>query len=158
MSHRKTFIQVKFRFRQDLLRRLEREAKRHDRSTNDEITRCVEECLELRDRREQTDGFEKAVVAQLPLMQPQQLVGALIALAAAGGQWGRQLSMAAMRSQEGQALALEWHSMAYGKSEEELREAVHAKLTSARAAAAGDDSESSTTFSIKPAAERSGED
>ena len=43
MAHRKSLIQVKFRLRQDILRKLEREAKRHDRSTNDEIARRLEE-------------------------------------------------------------------------------------------------------------------
>jgi hypothetical protein len=43
MVHRKSLIQVKFRFRKDLFARIEREAKRHDRSTNDEIARLVEE-------------------------------------------------------------------------------------------------------------------
>jgi Arc-like DNA binding domain len=43
MAYRKSLIQVKFRLRQDILRKLEREAKRHDRSTNDEIGRRLEE-------------------------------------------------------------------------------------------------------------------
>jgi len=41
MAHRKSLIQVKFRFRKDLLAKVEREAKRHDRSTNDEIARVL---------------------------------------------------------------------------------------------------------------------
>jgi hypothetical protein len=43
MAYRKTFIQVKFRIREGVLRGIERDAKRHDRSVNDEIGRCLED-------------------------------------------------------------------------------------------------------------------
>src|SRR6516225_7307632 len=49
MAHRKSLIQVKFRFREDLLRRLEREAKRNDRSTNAEIAHRLEQSLQKED-------------------------------------------------------------------------------------------------------------
>jgi hypothetical protein len=45
MSRRKSLVQVNFRLRQEILRKLEREAKRHDRSTNDEIMRRIEDSL-----------------------------------------------------------------------------------------------------------------
>jgi hypothetical protein len=49
MAHRKSLIQVKFRFRENLLRRLEREAKRNDRSTNAEIAHRLEQSLQKED-------------------------------------------------------------------------------------------------------------
>jgi hypothetical protein len=51
MAHRKTLIQVKYRLRQDILRKLTSEAKRHDRSVNDEIARRLEDSFTFgRDR------------------------------------------------------------------------------------------------------------
>jgi hypothetical protein len=57
-------------------------------------------------------------------MPPGHIVAALIGLAALGGPMGRQMSMAAVRTEEGKAAALEWLGMVQGKSEEELWEAV----------------------------------
>jgi hypothetical protein len=51
MAHRKSLIQVKFRFREDLLRRLEREAKRNDRSTNAEIAHRLEQSIQGEDQK-----------------------------------------------------------------------------------------------------------
>jgi hypothetical protein len=52
MAYRKSLIQVKFRIRQDVLRRLEREAKREDRSVNDEIGRRLEESFRYEEERQ----------------------------------------------------------------------------------------------------------
>jgi hypothetical protein len=52
MPRRKSLVQVNFRMRQDTLRKLEREAKRHDRSTNDEIVYRLENSLAHEDWRE----------------------------------------------------------------------------------------------------------
>jgi hypothetical protein len=49
MPDRKTVVQVKFRLRQDVLRKLEREAQRNDRSVNDEIGRRLEQSFADRD-------------------------------------------------------------------------------------------------------------
>ena len=65
MAQRKSLIQVKFRFRKDLLARVEREAKRHDRSTNDEIARLVEEGLECGDWREDRERLIAAMITDL---------------------------------------------------------------------------------------------
>jgi Arc-like DNA binding domain len=65
MVHRKSLIQVKFRIRQDVLRKLEREAKRHDRSTNDEIGRRLEESLSYGDWQEQRERLFLAMMKDL---------------------------------------------------------------------------------------------
>jgi hypothetical protein len=45
-AYRKSLVQVRFRLRQDLLRRVEGAAKHNDRSTNDEVERRLEESFE----------------------------------------------------------------------------------------------------------------
>jgi hypothetical protein len=65
MVHRKSLIQVKFRIRQDVLHKLEREAKRHDRSTNDEIGRRLEESLSYGDWREEREQLILAMRTDL---------------------------------------------------------------------------------------------
>jgi hypothetical protein len=52
MVDRKSLIQVKFRLRQDILRKLERDAKRGDRSTNDEVGRRLEESYRFEEERQ----------------------------------------------------------------------------------------------------------
>jgi hypothetical protein len=65
MAHRKSLIQVKFQFRKDLLARIEREAKRHHRSTDDEIARLVEEGFECGDWREDRQRLMAAMITDL---------------------------------------------------------------------------------------------
>jgi TraY domain len=65
MVHRKSLIQVKFRLRQETLRKLEREAKRNDRSTNDEITLRLEESFRYGDWREQRERLVTAMMSDL---------------------------------------------------------------------------------------------
>jgi hypothetical protein len=57
MARRKSVVQVNFRLRQDILRKLEREAKRNDRSTNDEIVRRIENSLTYDDWREKREDL-----------------------------------------------------------------------------------------------------
>ena len=47
MVERKTMVSVKFRLRQNLLRSLQREAKKHDRSFNEEVERRLESSFGL---------------------------------------------------------------------------------------------------------------
>jgi hypothetical protein len=65
MPYRKSLMQVKFRLRQDILRKLEREAKRHDRSTNDEIARRLEESFTYGDWREEREQLLLAIRTDL---------------------------------------------------------------------------------------------
>jgi hypothetical protein len=65
MAYRKSLIQVKFRLREDILRKLEREAKRHDRSTNDEIARRLEESFRYGDWQEERQRLVTAMMADL---------------------------------------------------------------------------------------------
>ncbi len=51
MGYRKSLVQARYRFRKDLLRRLEREAKRNDRSMNDEMAVRLERSFEYDDWR-----------------------------------------------------------------------------------------------------------
>jgi hypothetical protein len=51
MPYRKSLVQISFRLGQDVLRKLEREAKRNDRSTTDEITHRLEDSLAFDDWR-----------------------------------------------------------------------------------------------------------
>jgi TraY domain len=53
MAYRKSLIQTKFRLRQDLLRKLEREAKRHDRSTTNEVAQRLEDSFRYEKERGQ---------------------------------------------------------------------------------------------------------
>jgi len=55
MPRRKSLVQVNFRVRQDILRKLEQEAKRHDRSTNDEVAWRLEESFSYADWHEQRE-------------------------------------------------------------------------------------------------------
>jgi hypothetical protein len=55
MPYRKSVVQVNFRLRQDTLSKLEREAKRCDRSVNDEIMRRLEESLTFDDWHEKRE-------------------------------------------------------------------------------------------------------
>jgi phage host-nuclease inhibitor protein Gam len=65
MAYRKSLVQVKFRLRQDILRKLEREAKRHDRSTNDEIARRLEESFRYGDWQEERQRLVTAMMDDL---------------------------------------------------------------------------------------------
>ena len=49
MPDRRSVVQVKFRLRRDLLRRVEKEAKAEDRSVNEQLERIVERGLDARD-------------------------------------------------------------------------------------------------------------
>ena len=51
MADRKSVIQVKFRLRKDVLRRLEKSAQANDRSVNDEIGRRLEDSFRQEDQR-----------------------------------------------------------------------------------------------------------
>jgi Arc-like DNA binding domain len=124
VAYRKSLVQVRFRLRKEALRKLESAAKRHDRSTNDELAQRLEESFQQKERAE----VEEALLTQIALMPPEQIGGALIGLAALGGPMGRQMSMAAIRTEQGRAAALDWLSMAHRKSEEELREATRPRL------------------------------
>jgi hypothetical protein len=53
MAYRKSLVQVKSRLRQDILRKLERAAKRNDRSLNDELARRVADSFDYDDWREE---------------------------------------------------------------------------------------------------------
>jgi hypothetical protein len=55
MPRRKSLVQVSFRLRKDALRKLDREAKQHDRSVNDEIARRLEDSLAFDDWREKRE-------------------------------------------------------------------------------------------------------
>jgi hypothetical protein len=110
MVYRKSLVQVRFRLRQDILRNLEREAKRHDRSTNDEIARRLERSLEEDQAARNTARVEEAVLEQMASFPEKQIGSALLALAALGGPVGRGASMAAIRTDEGRAAALGWLS------------------------------------------------
>jgi hypothetical protein len=108
MAHRKSLVQVKFRIRQDVLRKLEREAKRQDRSVNDEIGRRLEQSIEKDEADGRTAGVEDLLRHDLRSMPKEEIGGALIAIAGLGGPLGRRMSMAAIRTDEGKAAALEW--------------------------------------------------
>jgi len=56
-AYRKSLVQVRFRLRQDLLRRLEGAAKRNDRSTNDEVERRLEDSFAIDTWREETKNW-----------------------------------------------------------------------------------------------------
>jgi Arc-like DNA binding domain len=71
MVYRKSLVQVKFRLRQDILRKLEREAKRHDRSTNDEIARRLERSFDYDDWREERLILITALKSH-PALTPQE--------------------------------------------------------------------------------------
>jgi hypothetical protein len=53
MAYRKSLVQARYRFRKDLLRRLEREAKRNDRSMNDEMSVRLERSFDYENWREE---------------------------------------------------------------------------------------------------------
>jgi hypothetical protein len=72
MAYRKSLIQVKFRLRQDILRKLEREAKRQDRSTNDEIARRLERSFDYDDWREERLILLTILKSHHPAMTPQE--------------------------------------------------------------------------------------
>jgi hypothetical protein len=107
MAYRKSLIQVKFRFREDLLRRLEREAKRGDRSTNDEIARRLEQSLRDQDAAAERAGLVEAIRGQIESMTPQEVGGAIVALVALGGPQLWSPTMAALRTEQGRAAFLE---------------------------------------------------
>jgi len=65
MPYRKSLIQISFRLRQDTLRKLEHEAKRHDRSTTDEIMRRLEDSLTFDDWREKREQLLLEMRAKL---------------------------------------------------------------------------------------------
>ena len=65
MAHRKSLIQVKFHLRQDIFRKLERDAKRRDISTTDEIARRLEESFNYGDWREERERLVAAAFADL---------------------------------------------------------------------------------------------
>jgi hypothetical protein len=71
MARQETLIQVKFRIKPDVLRKLEREAKRHTRSVNDEIGRRLEESLVYgRDKwREDLDKWREERLILLTMLQ-----------------------------------------------------------------------------------------
>ncbi len=64
-TDRKSIIQVKFRLRRDVLRKLERAAKANDRSTNDEIGRRLEDSFEYGNWREQRERLLLAITGAL---------------------------------------------------------------------------------------------
>jgi hypothetical protein len=65
MADGRSLIQVKFRIRQNVLRKLERAAKRDGRSVNDEIGRRLEESFELDGWREERRNLIAAVTDDL---------------------------------------------------------------------------------------------
>src|ERR1700730_18459543 len=65
VAYRKSLVQVRFRLREDILRRLEREAKRHDPSTTDEIARRLEQSLEIDNREDQARQAEATLMASM---------------------------------------------------------------------------------------------
>jgi hypothetical protein len=110
MVYRKSLVQVRFRLRQDILRNLEREAKRHDRSTNDEIARRLEQSLEEDQAARNRAGVEEALLGHVASIPKEQIGALLVGLAAGGGPVGRRASMAAIATEEGKAAALDWLS------------------------------------------------
>ncbi len=71
MAGQETLIQVKFRLKPDVLRKLEREAKRHARSVNDEIGRRLEDSLVYgRDKwREDLDKWREERLRLLTILE-----------------------------------------------------------------------------------------
>ena len=65
MAHRKSLIQVKLQLRQDILRKLERDAKRRNISTTDEIARRIEESFKYGDWRDERERLIAAAFADL---------------------------------------------------------------------------------------------
>ena len=65
MAHRKSLIQVKLQLRQDILRKLERDAKRRNISTTDEIARRIDESFKYRDWRDERERLIAAAFADL---------------------------------------------------------------------------------------------
>jgi Arc-like DNA binding domain len=65
MVSRKSIVQVKFRMRQELFKRLTLAAKNSDRSINDEIARRVEASFELDNTRETNERLMVAIEAGL---------------------------------------------------------------------------------------------
>jgi hypothetical protein len=65
MSHRKSLIQVQFHLRQGIFRKLERDAKRRDISTTDEIARRLEQSFNYGDWREERERLVAAAFADL---------------------------------------------------------------------------------------------
>jgi hypothetical protein len=123
VAYRKSLVQVRFRLREDILRRLEREAKRHDRSTNDEIARRLEQSLEIDNREDQTRQAEAMLMASMVMqtysvdvikaksslasMPTEQIDSVLRAVVALGGPEAKAASMAAIATKQGRAAALE---------------------------------------------------
>jgi hypothetical protein len=52
MAYRKSLVQMRFRLRKELIGRLEREAKRNDRSLNDEVEQRLEESFHFKKERQ----------------------------------------------------------------------------------------------------------
>jgi hypothetical protein len=65
MAHRKSLIQVKLQLRQDILRKLERDAKRRNISTTDEIARRIDESFKYGDWRDERERLIAAAFADL---------------------------------------------------------------------------------------------
>jgi hypothetical protein len=123
VAYRKSLVQVRFRLREDILRRLEREAKRHDRSTNDEIARRLEQSLEIDNREDQTRQAEAMLMASMVMqtfsvdvikaksslasMSTEQIDFVLRAVVALGGPEAKAAAMAAIATKQGRAAALE---------------------------------------------------
>jgi TraY domain len=61
MPYRKSLTQVRFRLRQDLLRKLERDAKRADRSLNDEVILRLEDSYDRDDWRATRENWFSAI-------------------------------------------------------------------------------------------------
>jgi hypothetical protein len=96
-------IALSLRVREELRRRLEREAKKQNHSLNAEIVHRLQRSLE----RDQGIEVEEAIHGQLASMPKEQIGPALVALAGIGGPLGRLASMAAIATEEGRAAALE---------------------------------------------------
>jgi hypothetical protein len=75
---------------------------------NDEIGRRLEQSIEKDEAGRQTAEVEDVLRHDLRSMPKEQIGGALIAIAGLGGPLARRMSMAAIRTEQGKAAALEW--------------------------------------------------
>jgi hypothetical protein len=112
MAHRKSLIQVKFRFREDLLRRLEREAKRNDRSTNAEIAHRLEQSLQKEDEAAHMSRIASMAAEKFSADVEEKLYGKVLRSFGVepgeGGKWSPERAMLAAGLMMGQGMARRW--------------------------------------------------
>jgi Arc-like DNA binding domain len=98
-------VALSLRIREEMRRRLEREAKKQERSLNAEIVNRLEQSIQAQDAADRDAGTEKAFLDHYSEgMEPSQV---LEILAYGLGPYGRLAAMAAVRTEQGRAAALE---------------------------------------------------